>query len=73
MAAAGVDLVPLVEGGGGWLEHDEELFTLGEIYELAFEVFEAVDGGGRLQGLESESLLALPSLVGVEEEEGSPS
>ena len=26
MAAAGVDLVPLVEGGGGWLEHDEKLF-----------------------------------------------
>ena len=25
MAAAGIDLVPLVEGGGGRLEHDVEL------------------------------------------------
>ena len=33
MAAAGVDLVPLVEGGGGWLEHDEELFLQAQATE----------------------------------------
>ena len=26
MAAAGIDLVPLVERGGGWLKHDQEFF-----------------------------------------------
>ena len=33
MAAAGVDLVPLVEGGGGWLEHDEKLFLQAQATE----------------------------------------
>ena len=33
VAAAGVDLVPLVEGGGGRLEHDEELFLQAQATE----------------------------------------
>ena len=33
MAAAGVDLVPLVEGGSGWLEHDEKLFLQAQATE----------------------------------------
>ena len=41
--------------------------------QLVFKLPEPVDGGGGLQGLEAELLLALSSLVGVEEEEGSPS
>ena len=36
VAAAGIDLVPLVEGGGGRLEHDVELRTICMIDKNSF-------------------------------------
>ena len=65
MAAAGIDLVPLVEGGGGRLEHDVELLFEAQ----ATEPWRRVEAAGSGQYLPGDGegrplVLQLPHVVG---------